>query len=293
MQEDVKKSFQSEEEFLKSYEPKDYERPSVTVDTLVFTVTQKPSEDIRKLDKKELKILLIKRKNHPFIGSWAFPGGFVKLTESLDEAVERMIKEEVNMKNIYFEQLYTYGDVKRDPRMRVLSVAYMALIPCENLKPKAGRDAFEVQWFSIKKEKLDEEKWLLKLMSDDNKIEITYEVLERKVRRGKALDKEIIVNEKALTDEKLAFDHYKVLVDAVLRLKNKVEYTPIAFNLVGEYFTRSEIQNIYEILLDKTLTRVELWRKIKDMVIETDKISSEKGHRPSKYYRFNEKWINC
>ena len=292
MQEEIKNNIQSEEEFLKSYEPKDYDRPSVTVDTLVFTVTQKPSEDIRKLDKKELKVLLIKRKNHPFLGKWAFPGGFVKLNESLDEAAERMIKEEANMSNIYFEQLYTYGDVKRDPRMRVLSVAYMSLVPSENLKPKAGRDASEVQWFTINKEKISEEKWLLKLVSDDNKTEIIYEVIEKQVRRGKALDKEIIVNEKAKTHESLAFDHYKVLVDAISRLKNKVEYTPIAFNLVGEYFTRSEIQNIYEILLDKTLTRVELWRKIKDMVIETDKISSEKGHRPSKYYRFNEKWIN-
>lgn len=293
MKEEIIENFKSEEEFLKSYNPKDYDRPSVTVDTLIFTVTEKPSEDIRKLNKKELKILLIKRKNYPFMGSWAFPGGFVKVTESLDEAVERMTKEEVNMKNIYFEQLYTYGDVKRDPRMRVLSVAYMALVPCEKLKPKAGRDALEVQWFSIKKERINNEKWILKLISDDNKTEIIYEVLEKNVRRGKTLDKEVIVNENPLTNEKLAFDHYKVLVDAILRLKNKVEYTPIAFNLIGEYFTRAEIQSIYEILLDKPLTRVELWRKIKDMVIETDKVSNEKGHRPSKYYKFNENFINC
>lgn len=284
------KNFKSEEEFLKSYKPGDYERPSVTVDTLVFTVTEKENEDIRKLNKKELKVLLIKRKNYPFQGAWAFPGGFVKMSESLDEAAERMIREEANMNNIYFEQLYTYGDVLRDPRMRVLSVAYMALVPSENLRPQPGRDAEEVQWFSISKERITDEKWLLKLVSDDNKAEITYEILEKETRRGKALVREVTVNENPLTSEKLAFDHSKVLTDAVERLKNKVEYTPIAFNLVGEYFTRAEIQSIYEILLDKTLTRVELWRKIKDMVIETDKVSSEKGHRPSKYYKFNEEW---
>ena len=288
MQEEI---FKSEEEFLKSYKPGDYERPSVTVDTLVFTVTEKENEDIRKLNKKELKVLLIKRKNYPFQGAWAFPGGFVKMSESLDEAAERMIREEANMNNIYFEQLYTYGDVLRDPRMRVLSVAYMALIPAENLRPQPGRDAQDIQWFSISKEKVTDEKWLLKLVSDDNKTEITYEILEKETRRGKSLVREIIVNENPITSEKLAFDHSKVLTDAVERLKNKVEYTPIAFNLVGEYFTRAEIQSIYEILLDKTLTRVELWRKIKDMVIETDKVSTERGHRPSKYYIFNDEWI--
>lgn len=292
MQEKLEGNYKSEEEFLQSYRPMDYDKPSVTVDILIFTVTDKPSEDIRKLDKKELKILLIKRKNYPFKGSWAFPGGFVKINESLDEAVNRMVKEEVNMDNIYFEQLYTYGEVNRDPRMRVLSVAYMALVPSENLVPKAGRDASDVQWFTISKETLSEEKRLLNLKSEDDKISISYEYDEKKVKRGKAFDTEIIAYNKSKTQDNLAFDHNKILIDAISRLKNKVEYTPIAFNLVGEYFTRAEIQSIYEILLDKPMTRVEIWRKIKDKVIETDKISNEKGHRPSKYYKFNEEVNN-
>lgn len=292
MQEKLEGNYKSEEEFLQSYRPMDYDKPSVTVDILIFTVTDKPSEDIRKLDKKELKILLIKRKNYPFKESWAFPGGFVKINESLDEAVNRMVKEEVNMDNIYFEQLYTYGEVNRDPRMRVLSVAYMALVPSENLVPKAGRDASDVQWFTISKETLSEEKRLLNLKSEDDKISISYEYDEKKVKRGKSFDKEIITYNKSKTQDNLAFDHNKILIDAISRLKNKVEYTPIAFNLVGEYFTRAEIQSIYEILLDKPMTRVEIWRKIKDKVIETDKISNEKGHRPSKYYKFNEEVNN-
>lgn len=285
----------NEEQFINQYKPSDYERPSVTVDTLVFTVVNKPNEDIRKLDEKELKILLIKRNNHPFLGSWSFPGGFVQIDESLDDAVDRMINEEANMSNIYFEQLYTYGNINRDPRMRVLSVAYMALIPNENLKPMVGKDANDIQWFTVKREYLESDKenelkWLLKLNSEDNKVKITYEVTERTLRRGVTTEKEVIVNKNSLSEEKLAFDHYKILVDALNRLKNKVEYTPIAFNLVGEFFTRAEIQSIYELLLDRDFTRIELWRKIKDMVIETDFTTKEKGHRPSKFYRFNKEY---
>ena len=285
----------TEEQFLSQYNLNDYERPSVTVDTLVFTVTNKVNEDIRKLDEKELKILLIKRNAHPFLGSWAFPGGFVQIDESLDDAVDRMIREEANMSNIYFEQLYTYGDIGRDPRTRVLSVAHMALIPNENLKPKVGRDADDIRWFSIKRENIDcdkenESKWLLKLTSEDEEINISYEVTEKCIRRGVTELKEVVVNPQALTQEKLAFDHYRILVDALNRLKNKIEYTPIAFNLVGEYFTRAEIQSIYELILDRKFTRMELWRKIKDMVIETDLVSKEKGNRPSKYYKFNPDW---
>lgn len=285
----------TEEQFLKEYNINDYERPSITVDTLVFTVTNKINEDIRKLDEKELKILLIKRKSHPFLGSWAFPGGFVQIDESLDDAVARMIEEEANISNIYFEQLYTYGDVYRDPRTRVLSVAHMALIPSENLKPQIGKDIEDIKWFSIKRENIasskeNESKWILKLTSEDCKIEISYEVTEKCIKRGVTEQKEIIVNSQSLTEEKLAFDHYKILVDAMNRIKNKIEYTPIAFNLVGEYFTRAEIQSIYELILDRKFTRMEIWRKIKDMVIETELISKEKGHRPSKYYKFNPDW---
>lgn len=285
----------TEEQFLKEYNINDYKRPSITVDTLVFTVTNKINEDIRKLDEKELKILLIKRKSHPFLGSWALPGGFVQIDESLDDAVARMLEEETNISNIYFEQLYTYGDVYRDPRTRVLSVAHMALIPSENLKPKIGRDIEDIKWFSIKRENIasnkeNESKWIIKLTSEDCKTEISYEVTEKCIKRGVTEQKEIIVNSQSLTEEKLAFDHYKILVDAINRIKNKIEYTPIAFNLVGEYFTRAEIQSIYELILDRKFTRMEIWRKIKDMVIETELISKEKGHRPSKYYKFNPDW---
>lgn len=284
----------TEEQFLKEYSPGNYERPSVTTDILVFTVQNKEAEDIRKADTKELKILLIKRKDHPYIGQWAIPGGFVDIHESLEEAAKRELKEETDLDNIYFEQLATYGDVDRDPRMRVISSAYMALIPNRYLKPKAGDDAEDVQWFTVTRQELqssdEEDSWLLHLCSNDKKIKISYKVIEKHIRRGVSLEVETIVVPQPLTQDALAFDHSRIVVDALQRLKNKIEYTAIAFNLVGNIFTRSEIKSIYELILNRKLDHTELWRKIKDMVIETDMVSKEKAHRPSKCYKFNPKW---
>ena len=284
----------TEEQFLKEYSPGDYERPSVTTDILVFTVQNKEVADMRKADKKDVKILLIKRKDHPYIGQWAIPGGFVDIHESLEEAAKRELKEETDLDNIYFEQLATYGDVKRDPRMRVISSAYMALIPSRHLNPKAGDDAEDVQWFSISREDVSstekEDSWLLHLCSDDEKVKISYKVIEKHVRRGVSLEIETTVVPQSLTKAALAFDHSKIVVDALQRLKNKIEYTAIAFNLVDNIFTRSEIKTIYELILNRKLDHTELWRKIKDMVIETDMVSKEKAHRPSKCYKFNPEW---
>lgn len=284
----------TEEEFLKQYSPGDYARPSVTTDILVFTVKNKTNEDVRKTDKKDLRILLIKRKDHPYIGQWAIPGGFVDIHESLEEAAKRELKEETDLDNIYFEQLATYGEPDRDPRMRVISTAYMALIPNRHLKPKAGDDAEDVEWFNISREEIvsndNEDVWKLHLTNDEHTIRISYKVIEKHVRRGISQEIEIIVIPDEATEDFLAFDHYKIIVDALQRLKNKIEYTAIAFNLVDELFTRTEIKSIYELILNRKLDHTELWRKIKDMVIETEYMSKEKAHRPSKYFKFNPDW---
>ena len=128
-----------------------YKRPSVTVDILVFTI-----------EKNVLKVLLVKRGIEPFKGKWAIPGGFIQINESLEDAAKRELLQETGIKNIYMEQLYTFGDPKRDPRERVVTVAYMALIPNENLKLRATTDAADVTWFSIKS--------LPELAFDHNKI---------------------------------------------------------------------------------------------------------------------------
>ncbi|MBU0761342.1 MAG: NUDIX hydrolase [Nanoarchaeota archaeon] len=115
-----------------------YEKPSVTADITVFTVKD-----------KELKVLLVKRGLEPFKEKWALPGGFVRIDESLEDAAKRELEEETGVKNVYLEQLYTFGDTKRDPRGRVMTVAYMALVNSENIKLKATTDVSDARWFSV------------------------------------------------------------------------------------------------------------------------------------------------
>ena len=117
-----------------------FAKPSVTVDIVIFTIQD-----------DDLKVLLVKRNIEPFKGKWAIPGGFVRIDESLEEAAIRELQEETGVSNVYLEQLYTFGNPKRDPRGRVITVAYMALVNSENINLKASTDASEAQWFSTKK----------------------------------------------------------------------------------------------------------------------------------------------
>jgi len=119
---------------------KDYDKPSVTADIVIFTVQD-----------NELKILLVKRAVEPFKNKWAIPGGFVKMNESLEDAAKRELMEETGVGEVYLEQLYSFGEPKRDPRGRVITIAYVALINSEKIKIRASTDVSEVQWFSIKK----------------------------------------------------------------------------------------------------------------------------------------------
>ncbi len=127
-------------ETAETYDVSKYERPSVTIDVVIFSI----------LD-DELKVLLIKRKSWPHEGMWAIPGGFVQMDESLEEAAYRELAEETNVTRdqVYLEQLYTFGDPKRDPRTRVITVAYFALVGADKLHPRAADDAEDVDWFSV------------------------------------------------------------------------------------------------------------------------------------------------
>jgi 8-oxo-dGTP diphosphatase len=115
-----------------------YEKPSVTVDIVIFTVQN-----------NELKVLLVKRNLEPFKDKWAIPGGFVRMHESLEDAAKRELEEETGVKDVYLEQLYTFGDPKRDPRGRVITVSYMALVNSENIQLKAATDVSQAQWFPV------------------------------------------------------------------------------------------------------------------------------------------------
>ena len=119
---------------------KKYEKPSVTVDIVIFTIKD-----------DDLKVLLVKRAIEPFKGKWALPGGFVRINEPLEEAAKRELEEETGVKDIYLEQLYTFGNPKRDPRGRVISVSYMALMNSDVLELKASTDVSDAKWFSVSK----------------------------------------------------------------------------------------------------------------------------------------------
>lgn len=220
----------NEEEFLKNYDSTSYEKPSVTVDLLVFTIEQ-----------DELKVVMIKRDTHPYKGVLSLPGVFVGMEETLDEAASRGIREKTGLEHIYFEQLYTWGDIHRDPRMRIISVSYIALVPIQELYLAAGGREIENKLFSVE------------------------ELLQG--------------------DMPIAFDHKQMIFCGRERIKNKVEYTDVAFELLPETFTLPQLQKIYEILLGRELYKANFRKKMKDLVQDTQEYTSGDAHRPSKLYR--------
>ncbi|MGL5416209.1 MAG: NUDIX hydrolase [Clostridium sp.] len=287
------KKGQTLEEFLKAYKPKDYERPSVTVDMLLFTVVDKFNEDKKRVPDKELKIMLVKRGDHPFIGQWAIPGGFVDIDESVEEAVYRELKEETNIENVYLEQLYLMGDVNRDPRMRVISSAYMALVSNKNLNPIAGDDADDVMWFTVKIKDRTEDSYIISLEGDDLKTILSYKVKIIFKDIGILRKKDFVIEPiYDSLDTQLAFDHIKEINMALERLKNKIEYTEVAFTLIDEYFTLTELQKVYEVILGKELRKSNFRKKIKSMVVETEMSENVGGYRPPKLYKFNKDWTH-
>lgn len=296
------KSGLTEKEFLEQYNPNLYEKPSVTTDMVLFTIDDKNVEDARKNSEKILKILLIKRKDHPFINQWALPGGFVQINEGLKDAAYRELKEETNVvDDVYLEQLYTFGDdVKRDPRMRIISSVYMALTPKENIKKTiAGDDACDAKWFdvSIENVSFDDVKkqkiYKLVLTNDSLKKNITYLFSKSYIlnKNKKTIDTKIIVKSvEEKSDYKLAFDHIRIIDMALERLKNKVEYTPIAFNLLPNEFTLAELQQTYEILLQRKLVKQNFRTKMLPMLVKTDTVKDDSWHRPALYYKYNPYW---
>lgn len=233
-----------ESNFLKNYNPDKYQKPSVTVDMLIF-----------RLVNDSVDVLLIKRKKPPYKEFWAFPGGFVNIDESLEDAAKRELLEETNVKDVYLEQLYTFGDVERDPRMRVISVSYMALLNDNDItkfNEKAGDDAKELQWFNINE--------LLNGIEDSS--------------------------------IKLAFDHEKIFKLAIERLRGKIDYTDIAFQLLPEEFSMLELQNVYEQILNKKLYTPNFRRNMAKLVEETGNFEqrmniSNKPTRKIKLFKYS------
>jgi len=268
--------YNSEEEFLKDYNPDDFKKLSVTTDILIVSVSSEENSNYRKTDSKKMSILLVKRDNYPFKDKWCLPGGFVSYEEDLDKAPIRILKRETNLDNIYLEQLYTFGDINRDPRMRIISTSYIALIDKNKLNDNLSNNA---SWFDIT---LYEEKDnIVSIVLDNGKTTINFEL--KKVLREKTTDR---YSFKIIKNDLLAFDHAKVILSGLERLKNKLEYTDIVFNMMPEYFTLGELQQVYEVILGKKLLDPAFRRMIANKVVKTDKQKTGGGHRPSYLFRY-------
>jgi len=283
----------TERQFLEQYDASIFERPSVTVDMLIFTVADKEKKNYRKLSEKVLRLLMIKRGDHPYIGQWALPGGFVRMNESLEEAAFRKLKEETNINDIYIEQLYTWGSVYRDPRTRVISTSYMSLVDSSSLDIKASEDTSDAKWFDISCKLYQEEKivtekgnyleqiYRLSLLNEEANLSATVKVVKTLEGKVSKIEREVV------EAKGIAFDHAKIIEYGIERLRNKIEYTDIAFNLMPKKFALTELQQVYEVILDTELLKANFRRKIANMVMETDEYSKDAGHRPSKLFKFN------
>lgn len=214
----------------------EYPRPAVTTDCTIFG-----------FDEGELKVLLIERSIEPFLGKWALPGGFVGLEETAEECAKRILHKETCLDNIFMEQLYTFSEVDRDPRFRIISIGYYALVKLTDYEAKAGLDASNVKWFGF------------------NEI------------------------------PELAFDHAIILDKALERLKGKIKYQPIGFELLPEKFTLPDLRHLYEVILQTSLDDRNFRKKILNFGLLKDTGEMQRGarNRAPKLYSFDrERYID-
>ena len=261
----MKEIYSSEEEFLKEYNPRKFDPIAVTTDILLLSVSDKDIGNYRKLTEKKFSLLLVKRDTYPYKDMWCLPGGFVKIDEDLDEAAKRVLYNETNIKDIYLEQLYTFSDPKRDPRMRVISSSYIALVDKRRLDGKISSNA---SWFDIH------------LIEDDKGYFVTLDngIEEIKFTVSKTLKEHTTDRYKFKIEKnnKIAFDHPLVIISGIERIKNKAEYTDIVFNMMPDLFTLGELQQVYEVVLRKKLLDPAFRRIIANKVEKTEKMKINK-----------------
>ncbi len=271
------KEYKTEEEFLKNYNPDKFERLSMTTDILLISVSSKKQDNYRKTTKKMMSILLAKRDDYPYKDMWCLPGGFLNpKTETLEECAKRVLKSETGLSNIYLEQLYTFDDINRDPRMRVVSTSYIALVDKNRLDQKISANA---SWFDIVMYEEDEKRVYITL--DNGEVSFSIEI-EKKLKE-KTTDR---YKFNVVKNELLAFDHPVVILSGLERLRNKLNYTDIVFNMMPEYFTLGDLQQVYEVILNKKLLDPAFRRIIANKVEKTEKVQTGEGHRPSALFRY-------
>jgi len=238
----------NESEFSAHYDPTKFERPSVAVDVVLLSIDLTDS----------LCAVLVRRKEHPDKGAWALPGGFVRIDESLDAAAARILNEKAKLRRVFLEQLYTFGAVHRDPRTRVITVAHYALVDFRRLAASYAH------------------------VSDDlvvARLDVPWS--------GEAGGAVRTLDERA-KPLRLAFDHARILGLAVKRIRGKLNYAPIGFELLPEAFTLFELQRVHQAVLGRKLNKDSFRRKIlaSGLIEPTGAAQTNVGHRPPALYHF-------
>ena len=276
------KKYNNEKEFLENYDVTKFDRLSMTTDILLVSVSNKDSINYRKTSKKMISILLVKRDDFPFKDKWCLPGGFLNPNnETLDECAKRVLKKETNLSNIYLEQLYTFDDIDRDPRTRVVSTAYVALVDKNKLIYELNKNA---SWFDITEFKEIDN--IVYITMNNNNETIHFSIKKNVIQKTTNQYSFLI-----LKNESIAFDHPKVILSGIERIRNKINYTDIVFNMMPKYFSLSELQSVYEVILGEKLLAPAFRRIIANKVEKTDKMLTGKGHRPSVLFKYKEKFI--
>ena len=248
-----------------------------TSDLLIFGIDSRVSNNVRSLPKKYFSILLVKRNKEPFNDKWCLPGGYVGIEETSKEASSRILKKETGLTDVYMQQVGIYDSINRDPRGRTISSSYMALIDRTILKQDISNEA---AWFDIE------------VLEKDNKISVRLcnqdEIISYDVKKI-TIDKKTNEYEyEVINKSDLAFDHDQIIVKGIMDLRYKVNSTDIVFNLMPEEFTIGELKQVYSLLLGKELVNSAFRRVIAPKIVETGKMVSTGGHRPSMLCKYNE-----
>ena len=288
---------EEEKKYLEGYEIDRYERPSLATDMAIFSVMETAeAENFRKLPKKSLKLLLVCREAYPYKGSWALPGGFCRPGEDVAETARRELFEETSLQHAYLSLFGSFGEADRDPRGWVISNAFLALTDAEKYQLNAGTDAKEAAWFTVEVTSAEVKK---EVKEDFARVETEYSLSFRQEERGVLLTAKIAacktfcnyhesVEYKITESNGLAFDHGKIILCAWLHLRETLEHDPrIVFDLMPELFTLNQLQNAMELISGQELLTANFRRKIADYVVETDKVTEGKGHRPAKLFMRN------
>ena len=293
-----------EREYLENYNIEQFERPSVATDIVAFAVMQDGEQsNIRKLENRELKLLLVKRSQFPYKGAWALPGGFLRPGETIEETAKRELLEETGVENPFLHLAGVYSEAGRDPRGWIISNSFISLINAENCSLRADTDAWDAAWFCVKLQSdntsSDDSTSTTKMIKHTLTLSFDSASSDSNIKGDENIEIKAIVSEKStrkahnhvssyqiVDSGELGFDHAKIIVQSLLELRDMMEYDlRIAFDLLPESFTLAQLQSTIEKVTDKKFLSANFRRKAYDYVEETGEVIEGYGHRPAMLFR--------